>query len=136
MTAISNELRVLSKEMDLPFAVLAQLSRPQKGAAVSPPKLTDLRDSGEIEQDAEAVCFLHRPKYYDDSSDDTVQFIRAKNRDGADGMDELMFDGPGVRMLDKNAFPGTVPAYDTRAGLPSPDNRTEPRKDADDVAPF
>lgn len=133
MTAISNELRVLSKEMDLPFAVLAQLSRPQKGAAVSPPKLTDLRDSGEIEQDAEAVCFLHRPKYYDDSSDDTVQFIRAKNRDGADGMDELMFDGPGVRMLDKNAFPGTVPAYDTKAGLPSPDNRIEPETD---IAPF
>jgi replicative DNA helicase len=42
MTAISNELRVLAKEIDLPFAVLAQLSRPVKGAAVAPPKLTDL----------------------------------------------------------------------------------------------
>lgn len=135
MTAISNELRVLAKEIDLPFAVLAQLSRPVKGAGVKRPGLTDLRDSGEIEQDAEAVAFLHRPKYYDDAADDTVEFIRAKNRDGEDGIDELMFDGPGVRMLDKSGFP-TAPAYDTRAGLPSPDNRTEPTKDTDEIAPF
>lgn len=134
MTAISNELRVLSKEMDLPFAVLAQLSRPVKGATVSPPKLTDLRDSGEIEQDAEAVAFLHRPKYYDASSDETVQFIRAKNRDGEDGMDELLFDGPGVRMIDKDTFPDAAPAYNVKAGLPSPDNRTEPTRD--EIAPF
>ncbi len=115
MTAISNELRVLSKEIDLPFAVLAQLSRPPKGTSVTAPKLTDLRDSGEIEQDAEAVAFLHRPKYYDASADDTVQFIIAKNRDGEDGLAELEFDGPGVRMKDKAAFPEH----------PLPDNRIE-----------
>ena len=136
MTAISNELRVLAKEIDLPFAVLAQLSRPVKGAAVAPPKLTDLRDSGEIEQDAEAVAFLHRPKYYDQSADDTVQFIIAKNRDGEDGFAELDFDGQGIRMIDKGGIVANVPKYDARAGLPSPDNRTEPTRDADEVAPF
>ena len=136
MTAISNELRVLAKEIDLPFAVLAQLSRPVKGAAVAPPKLTDLRDSGEIEQDAEAVAFLHRPKYYDASADDTVQFIIAKNRDGEDGFAELDFDGQGIRMIDKGGAYAAAPAYDTRAGLPNPDNRTEPTRDADEVAPF
>lgn len=136
MTAISNELRVLAKEIDLPFAVLAQLSRPVKGAAVSAPKLTDLRDSGEIEQDAEAVAFLHRPKYYDASADDTVQFIIAKNRDGEDGLAEMDFDGQGIRMVDKAGPFAAAPAYDVKAGLPSPDNRTEPRKDTDDVAPF
>lgn len=135
MTAISNELRVLAKEIDLPFAVLAQLSRPVKGATVTAPKLTDLRDSGEIEQDAEAVAFLHRPKYYDASADETVQFIIAKNRDGEDGLAEMDFDGQGIRMIDKPTFPG-APAYDTRAGLPSPDNRTEPQKDNDEIAPF
>lgn len=133
MTAISNELRVLAKEIDLPFAVLAQLSRPVKGSTVKHPGLTDLRDSGEIEQDAEAVAFLHRPKYYDTASDDTVLFIRAKNRDGEDGVDELWFDGPGVRMVDKPVF-ADPPKYDVRAGMPN--NRTEPKRDAEDVAPF
>lgn len=128
MTAISNELRVLAKELDLPFAVLAQLNRPMKGAAVKRPGLTDLRDSGEIEQDAEAVAFLHRPKYYDMAADDTVEYIRAKNRDGDDGMDELWFDAPGVRMLDKPVF-ADAPKYTV-----PPDNRIE--KDQDDVAPF
>ena len=134
MTAISNELRVLAKEIDLPFAVLAQLSRPVKGASVSAPKLTDLRDSGEIEQDAEAVAFLHRPKYYDQSADDTVQFIIAKNRDGEDGPAELDFDGQGIRMIDKGGITANVPKYDPKDGLPNPDNRTEPT--CDEVAPF
>lgn len=102
MTAISNELRVLAKEIDLPFAVLAQLSRPPKGATPKPPALTDLRDSGEIEQDAEAVCFLHRPKYYDPTAGDEVQFIIAKYRDGGDGMAELAFDAAGIRIIDKH----------------------------------
>ena len=135
MTAISNELRVLAKEIDLPFAVLAQLSRPVKGAAVAPPKLTDLRDSGEIEQDAEAVAFLHRPRYYDQSADDTVQFIIAKNRDGEDGLAEMEFDGQGIRMIDKGGD-SAAPVYNVKAGLPSPDNRTEPKKDNDEIAPF
>jgi replicative DNA helicase len=101
MSRISNELRVLAKEMDLPFIVLAQLSRPVKGTTVAPPKLTDLRDSGEIEQDAEAVAFLHRPAYYDPAEDQRVEFIVAKNRDGQDGKEDLWFDGPGVRIMDK-----------------------------------
>lgn len=127
MTAISNELRVLSKEIDLPFAVLAQLSRPQKGATVKPPALNDLRDSGEIEQDAEAVCFLHRPKYYDQGAGDEVQFIIAKYRDGSDGMEELLFDANGIRMIDR---PMEAPAFNPRQGFHHPDNRNS------DEAPF
>jgi replicative DNA helicase len=125
MTAISNELRVLSKDLDLPFAVLAQLNRPVKGQAVKPPALTDLRDSGEIEQDAEAVMFLHRPKYYDQGGDDNVDVIIAKNRDGEDGIATLLFDGQGTRMLD---WPASyqAPAPPT----PHPDNRI------DDDQPF
>lgn len=124
MTAISNELRVLAKEIDLPFIVLAQLSRPVKGHAVKPPVLTDLRDSGEIEQDAEAVAFLHRPKYYDPVEDDTVQFIVAKNRDGEDGIAYMDFDGAGVRMIDKPFGFSPRPA--------NPNNRIE----RDETAPF
>jgi replicative DNA helicase len=126
MTAISNELRVLSKDLDLPFAVLAQLNRPVKGQAVKPPALTDLRDSGEIEQDAEAVMFLHRPKYYDQGADDNVDVIIAKNRDGEDGIATLRFDGPGTRMVDWQTEAFNEPAYNPRAGIvPHPDNRID-----------
>lgn len=124
MTAISNELRVLAKDIDLPFAVLAQLSRPPKGVQVQPPKLSDLRDSGEIEQDAEAVCFLHRPKYYDPNAGNEVQFIVAKYRDGSDGTEELAFDPSGIRMIDK---PIDMPAYNPRAGF---DTHTDRYSDA------
>lgn len=133
MTAISNELRVLAKEIDLPFIVLAQLNRPVKGAAVKAPMLTDLRDSGEIEQDAEAVTFLHRPRYYDAAADDGVDFIIAKNRDGEDGIAQLAFDGPGVRMLDRveQTFGQPAPTYNPRQGFDA--NRIQPEKDD---APF
>lgn len=129
MTAISNELRVLAKDMDLPFAVLAQLSRPVKGSAVKPPVLTDLRDSGEIEQDAEAVCFIHRAKYYDAAADDGTDFIIAKNRDGEDGIAHLHFDGERTRFTDMSVSVAPVPF---RAALP--DRFTEPKRD--EHAPF
>lgn len=129
MTAISNELRVLAKDMDLPFAVLAQLSRPVKGSAVKAPVLTDLRDSGEIEQDAEAVCFLHRAKYYDAAADDGTDFIIAKNRDGEDGIAHLQFDGERTRFTDMPVATDQAPFH---AALP--DRFTEPKRD--DGAPF
>lgn len=129
MTAISNELRVLAKDMDLPFAVLAQLSRPVKGSAVKPPVLTDLRDSGEIEQDAEAVCFLHRAKYYDAAADDGTDFIIAKNRDGEDGVEHLQFDGERTRFTDMPVQSAPAPF---RAAIS--DRFTEPKRD--EYAPF
>lgn len=106
MTAVSRELRIMAKDFDVPFAVLSQLSRPVKGSTPKAPSLTDLRDSGAIEQDAEAVCFLHRPKYYDPSAGDEVEFVRAKNRDGNDGRDLLHFDGERVRMTDMESGGG------------------------------
>ena len=112
MTAISNELRVLAKDLDLPFAVLAQLSRPPKGSTPKPPALPDLRDSGEIEQDAEAVCFLHRPKYYDANAGDELQFVIAKYRDGVDGMEELTYDASGIRVLDRASWTPAKPKTD------------------------
>jgi len=130
MTAISNELRVIAKDLDLPIICLAQLNRPMKGASVKPPVLTDLRDSGEIEQDAEAVCFLHRPKYYDKDADDGVDFIVAKNRDGEDGVARLMFDGPGVRMVDVQQDTTWNPSKLTGI-VPHPDNRID-----DEPPPF
>ena len=67
---ITGELKNLAKELNVPIILLAQLNRPQKGVKVSTPKLEDLRESGNIEQDADIVLFPHRPSYYDENAVD------------------------------------------------------------------
>lgn len=62
---ITGELKSLAKELNTPVILLAQLSRPPKGTKVQIPVLSDLRESGNIEQDADKVIFPHRPSYYD-----------------------------------------------------------------------
>ena len=62
---ITGELKNLAKELNIPIILLAQLSRPPKGETVRVPVLSDLRESGNIEQDADKVIFPHRPSYYD-----------------------------------------------------------------------
>ena len=62
---ITSELKSLAKELGIPIIVLSQLSRPEKGGKVRVPRLEDLRESGDIEQDADMVLFIHKPDYYD-----------------------------------------------------------------------
>lgn len=62
---ITGELKSLAKELNIPIILLAQVGRPPKGTRVEKPKLDDLRESGNIEQDADIVLFPHRPCYYD-----------------------------------------------------------------------
>jgi len=78
---ITGELKNLAKELNVPIMLLAQLNRPLKGAKVSSPKLEDLRESGNIEQDADIVIFPHRPSYYDSEAMDE-NGITWKNRGG------------------------------------------------------
>lgn len=67
---ITSELKALAKELNIPIILLSQLSRPIKGQQVQKPELSDLRESGDIEQDADIVIFPHRPSYYDSSAVD------------------------------------------------------------------
>ncbi|MGJ7025180.1 replicative DNA helicase [Petrimonas sulfuriphila] len=62
---ITGELKSLAKELNTPVILLAQLSRPPKGTTIQIPVLSDLRESGNIEQDADKVIFPHRPSYYE-----------------------------------------------------------------------
>lgn len=62
---ITSELKSLAKELSIPVIALSQLSRAEKGAKVRVPRLEDLRESGDIEQDADIVLFIHKPAYYD-----------------------------------------------------------------------
>lgn len=84
---ISADLKSMAKEFDCPVVVLSQLSRAVEQRPDKQPMMSDLRDSGNIEQDADVVCFLYREDYYDNESELTnhLQINIAKNRNGPIG---------------------------------------------------
>ncbi len=81
---ISRQLKALAKDLDIPVVVLSQLSRPQKGAEEKRPVLSDLRESGAIEQDADVVLFIHRETAGQDGEKPMFNYelVLAKQRNG------------------------------------------------------
>lgn len=85
----SRMAKITAKELDIPFLLLSQLSRKSEDRADKRPQLSDLRESGAIEQDADVVMFVHRPEYYGITEANGVNIrgcgvlIIGKNRDGA-----------------------------------------------------
>ncbi len=108
VSKISRGLKVLSKEIKAPIVALAQLNRGVEQRTDKRPMLSDLRDSGSIEQDADNVAFLYRDDYYrnegeEEANDDEisqVEFIVAKNRNGKRGTVTLSFDKKHNLMTD------------------------------------
>ena len=107
VSTISRSLKGLAKELDIPIIALSQLNRgveAREGLEGKRPQLSDLRESGAIEQDADMVIFVHRPEYYriyqDDNGRDLrgmAQIIIAKHRKGATGDVLLTFRGELTR---------------------------------------
>tara|TARA_R110000796_G_scaffold252629_1_gene389090 strand:+ start:6011 stop:7324 length:1314 start_codon:yes stop_codon:yes gene_type:complete len=91
---LSRSLKALAKELNIPIICLSQLSRAVESRGNKRPMLSDLRESGAIEQDANQVMFIYRDGYYqkNDTSGDT-EIILAKNRAGQTGTINLSFDG-------------------------------------------
>ena len=91
---ITRSLKVLAKELEIPVIVLSQLSRSVETRINKRPMLSDLRESGSIEQDADIVIMLYREDYYKDNKNDEqiTEFIVAKHRNGPIGTARLMFN--------------------------------------------
>lgn len=86
VAACSRAVKVMAKDLDVPVVLLSQLNRSVEGRSNKIPMLSDLRDSGAIEQDADAVLFIHRESYYADNANKNEGIIRiAKNREESPG---------------------------------------------------
>ena len=91
---ISRGLKAIAKDLDMPIVALAQLNRLVEMRQDKRPVLADLRESGSIEQDADIVVLIHRPGFYDkknDETDNSVELIVAKQRNGSTGVANLVF---------------------------------------------
>ena len=120
VSMVSRALKGLAKELNVPVIALSQLNRgveSREGFEGKQPVLSDLRESGAIEQDADIVCFIHRPEYYKLFKDDNgydwhgkAMFIIAKHRNGSVGDIKLAFRSEFARFSDLETnipLPGT-----------------------------
>lgn len=110
---ISRNLKALAKELDIPVMALAQVARSAEQGESKKPRLSNLRESGSIEQDADIVLFIHRPGYYKDDNNqnenqvdggkdiDEAEIIIAKHRNGETGSVAIGFDPRFTRFYTK-----------------------------------
>jgi replicative DNA helicase len=107
VSMISRSLKAIAKELDIPILALSQLNRSVESREGKRPQLSDLRESGAIEQDADLVLFIHRPEYYGITEDENgnsligvAEIIIAKHRNGSVGDVQLAFKKQNVKFMD------------------------------------
>ena len=146
ISTISRQLKALSKELNIPILALSQLSRAvETRGGDKKPQLSDLRESGAIEQDADIVMFIYRPEYYNIDNDDKgstvgkADIILAKHRSGGTGEVRLRFTGKYARFENDYDYDTTGPSvlmpnssFDNTTGSMTIDSKMN----IDDDVPF
>ena len=98
---ISRALKRLAKSMGVCVIAVSQLNRKCEERADHKPVISDLRESGQLEQDADTICFVYRHVIYDENADPTKALVLVrKNRGGTIGEIPLQWDGPAQRFTD------------------------------------
>ena len=106
---ISRSLKIMAKELEIPVIALSQLSRESEKRQDHKPMLSDLRESGSIEQDADIVMFIYRDDYYnkeESEKKDRAEIILAKHRAGATGSVELLWLGNYTKFVSLDKYRG------------------------------
>ncbi len=124
IATISRSLKTIAKELNIPVIALSQLSRSVESRTDKRPLLSDLRESGSIEQDADVVMFLYRPEYYQfeetetgESTKGLAEVIIAKNRSGSVDNVNLRFIGKYTRFSEFDGFIATPEQYEEQSGI-------------------
>lgn len=104
ISTISRELKIVAKENNIPVLALSQLNRGLENRADKRPMLSDLRESGSIEQDADSVAFLYRPSYYNPDSNEPDEIIFTKQRNGSIGTLLARFNASQTKYEDYNSY--------------------------------
>jgi replicative DNA helicase len=114
VSSISRSLKALAIELSVPIIALQQLSRAPAGRSNHRPVLSDIRESGAIEQDADVVMFLHREDYYNPDTEEKniAELIIAKQRNGALGTVKLGWKGEYTKFLDLSGRPNEAAQAD------------------------
>jgi replicative DNA helicase len=108
IATISRGLKSLARELKIPVIAMAQLNRMPEGRQDKRPFMSDLRESGAIEQDADVVLLIHREEYYkpeDESIKNQAELIIAKQRNGPVGTVKLYFDKKLTKFADLTMAP-------------------------------
>jgi replicative DNA helicase len=149
VSAISRGVKALARELNVPVVCLSQLNRASEQREGNRPRMSDLRESGSIEQDADVIILLHREEYYHTQSPDwadqnpdrvgIAELIIAKQRNGPTGVVELKWDTAITRFRSLAAFDANPTGYSApsaaAANFPAPARPATPKPAAPRPAP-
>jgi replicative DNA helicase len=142
---ISRGIKAMARELEVPVICLSQLSRKSEDRPGHRPQMSDLRESGSIEQDADVVMMLHREEYYHQGDDDwseanpdkrgLAELIIAKQRNGPTGVVRLTWDSRVTRFRDFSDNPAAN-SWDAPPRLVRPNDRSQNARDDFDGMPM